>query len=186
MNNSEPSLSSFEEKLMAYVDGRLPAEEASAFEREHPEAVVERDSANLLNKALKRGSIAPSLRNPDFLNRQILREIASTLPKEARVAEVAPERQPSFFNLWRLVLAGAFCLLLALGVYQGFVRPGSPGPSTIAKTSVNPAAGFPPYLAQVLSMKTGDEKLTSRVVTEEGLTVVMIDGLDPMSEEFIF
>ena len=35
-------------------------------------------------------------------------------------------------------------------------------------------------------MKTGDEKLTSRVVTEDGLTMVLIDGLDPMSEEFIF
>jgi hypothetical protein len=185
MNNSEPQLSAFEEKLMAYVDGRLSATEAAAFEREHPEALAERESADHLSSVLKRGSIAPALRNPEFLNRQVLREIASTLPKEVPAA-TAPERQPSLFNLWRLVLGGAFCLLLALGVYQGFVRLGNEGQSKVAKTGPVEGPPIPPYMAQVLSMKTGDEKLTSRVVTEEGLTVVMIDGLDPMSEEFLF
>jgi hypothetical protein len=43
-----------------------------------------------------------------------------------------------------------------------------------------------PYMAQVLSVKTGDDRLSTRLINEDGLTVVMIDGLDPMSEEFIF
>jgi anti-sigma factor RsiW len=166
MNNSEQPLSSFEEKLTAYVDGRLPEAEASAFEREHPEAAQERDSARRLGNVLQRGSVAPPLRNSDFFNRQILREITS-----ASAGGAAVERQPSFFNLWRLVLAGAFCLLVGLGIYQAFVAPA--------------ARNTRPYMAQVLSVKTGDASLTTRLISEEGLTVVMIDGLEPISEEFI-
>ena len=172
---------------MAYIDGQLSGAEAAAFEREHPEVVAERESANRLSSVLKRASVAPQLRNADFLNRQILREIASTAPSAS--AEPAAERPASPFNLWRLVFAGAFCLLIALGVYQGFVRPGSgaTSKSNVASTTT-PAPRYQatPYMAEVLSMKPGDDKLKSRVVTEEGLTMVLIDGLDPMSEEFIF
>ena len=173
---------------MAYIDGRLSAAEAADFEREHPEAVAERDSAKRLSNVLKRACVTPPLRNADFLNRQILREIASAAPKSDASAPAA-ERSPSFFNLWRLVFGAAFCLLIALGVYQGFVRPGDEGsrkPNLASTTKPAPRFEAPPYMAEVLSTKTGDEKLKSRVVTEEGLTMVMIDGLEPMSEEFIF
>ena len=174
---------------MAYVDGRLSGTDVAAFEREHPEIVAERESANRLSNVLKRGSVAPQLRNPDFLNRQILREIASATPTSSASAHPAAERPGSLFNLWRLVFAGAFCLLIALGIYQGFVRPGSDATSraSVASTAT-PAPRYQalPYMAEVLSMKAGDDKLKSRVVTEEGLTMVLIDGLEPMSEEFIF
>src|SRR5687768_2552156 len=119
MNNSDQPLSSFEEKLTAYIDGRLPEAEAAAFEREHPEVVQERISVRRLGTVLQRGTAAPILRNPEFLNRQILREIVSDAPAEA----LSEERKPSFFNLWRLVFAGAFCLLAGLGIYQAFVAP---------------------------------------------------------------
>ncbi len=174
---------------MAYIDGRLADAEAAAFEREHPEAVAERESANRLSDVLKRSSIAPQLRNADFLNRQILREIASAVPNASASAHPAAERPGSLFNLWRLVFAGAFCLLIALGVYQGFVRPGSEAanrPKLASTATPAPRDQATPYMAEVLSMKTGDDKLKSRVVTEEGLTMVLIDGLEPMSEEFIF
>ena len=167
MNNSDQPLTSYEEKLTAYADGRLSAEEAGAFEREHPEAAQERANVSGILKLLKQGSIAPPLRNPDFFNRQILRQIASAKPVPAPVEE----RQPSFLSLWRLLFAGAVCLLCAAGIYRGFVMQETP----TAK----------PYLAQVISVKTGDATLTTRLISEEGLTVVMIDGLEPMSEEFI-
>jgi hypothetical protein len=167
MNNSDQPLSSFDEKLMAYVDGKLSEGEATAFEREHPDAIRERASVLKLSSMLKLGSVAPTLRNAEFLNRQILKEITP----RASVAVAEEEGRPGFFNLWRLVLAGTFCLLLAAGVYRAFVMPTAPANR--------------PYLAQVLSVKTGDATLTTRLVSEEGLTFVMIDGLEPMSEEFI-
>ena len=167
MNNSDQPLTSYEEKLTAYADGRLSPTEASAFEREHPEAAQEREKVSGIANLLRKGSIAPPLPNPDFFNRQILRQIASADP----VTVPTEERQPSFFSLWRLLFAGAFCLLCAAGIYRGFVMQDTPS----AK----------PYLAQVLSVKTGDATLTTRLISEEGLTVVMIDGLEPMSEEFI-
>lgn len=164
MNNSDQPLSTFEEKLTAYIDSRLSEADAQAFEREHPEVVQERAAASRIGEVLKRGSVAPLLRNVDFFNRQILREISSST---ARTSE--PEHA-STFSLWRLILAGAFCLLLAFGVYQGFVAG---------------EAKSRPYMAQVLSVKAGDAALTTRLISEDGLTVVMIDGLEPMSEEFI-
>jgi anti-sigma factor RsiW len=167
MNNSDQPLTSFEEKLTAYVDGRLSETEAAAFEHAHPEAVQERATVSRVTSALKRGSVAPALSNPEFFNRQVVRQITSA----ASANEAAPERQPSFFSLWRLVFGAAMCLLLAAGIYRGFVMENTPS----AK----------PYLAQVLSVKTGDATLTTRLISEEGLTVVMIDGLEPMSEEFI-
>jgi hypothetical protein len=165
MNNSDQPLTPFEEKLTAYLDKTLSAEEAAAFEREHPEVAAERVAHEGLHKALKLGSPAPALRNGEFFNRQILREVASNAPQ----AEM-PVAKPSLFSIWRLAFAGAACLLAAVGIYQG-LAPAKQGP--------------PAYFAQILSMKTGDDSLKARLVNEEGMTVVMIDGLDPINEDFI-
>ena len=165
MNNSDQPLTPFEEKLTAYLDQTLPAEEAAAFEREHPEIAAERLANEGLRKALKMGSPAPALRNGEFFNRQILRELGAATQPAAQ-----PAAKPSLFNLWRLVFAGAACLLAAAGIYQGLV----------------PAKQTPPaYFAQVLSMKTGDDSLKAHLLNEEGMTIVMIDGLDPIDEDFI-
>jgi anti-sigma factor RsiW len=161
MSNSDQPLSPSEIELMAYLDGQLTPEQAAAFERAHPEAAAEKARAQQL-RSLLRSSEAPALPNAEFFNRQILREIT---PKPSVASK--PEEP---FSLWRLFLAGATCLLLALGVYQQFVPDD---------------ARRPAYLAEVISMKTGDSALTSRVIQEDGLTMVMIDGLEPISEEFI-
>lgn len=162
MSNSDQPLSTEETQRMAYLDGQLTEEQAAAFERQHPEVVAEKTEAAQL-RALLKASGAPTLRNPDFFNRQILREIA---PAPFAQGMSKPEKP---FGLWRLFLASAACLALAFGVYHSFVPDD---------------ARRPAYLAEVISMKTGDS-LTSRVIHEEGLTMVMIDGLEPMSEEFI-
>jgi hypothetical protein len=168
MNNSDQPLTPFEEKLTAYLDRKLSAEEATALEREHPEVVAERLAQDRLHKTLLLGSPVPALRNGEFFNRQILREVASSM---AQVAEPArAETKASLFSIWRLVFAGAACLLVAVGIYQGLVP----------KRQAAPA-----YFAQVLSVKTGDDSLKARLVNEEGMTVVMIDGLDPIDEDFI-
>lgn len=163
MSNSDQPLSTYEVELMAYLDGQLTDEQTAAFEREHPEALAEKKQTNQLRAVLKAAG-SPALRNPEFLNRQILREIT---PAPAPQLATKPEKP---FPLWRLFFAGATCLLLAVGVYHQFVPDD---------------ARRPAYLAEVISMKTGDSALTSRVIQEDGLTMVMIDGLEPISEEFI-
>ena len=65
MNNSEP-LSSPEEKWTAYLDGKLPAQDATAIEREHPEASAERAMHARIISAVRLHSPAPKLRNADF------------------------------------------------------------------------------------------------------------------------
>lgn len=167
MNNSDIPLSTADEKLTAYLDGRLSAAESATFEREHPETVAERTALRSLRAALKHGSTAPGLRNTEFFNRQILREIG---PVPGSLATAAPAAAPSLFRLWRLALAGAFCGLAAFGIYYGMVKN---------------ARSTPAYMAEVISMKTGDAALTARLIKEEGMTVVMIDGLEPMDEDFI-
>jgi hypothetical protein len=163
MNNSDQPLTPFEEKLTAYLDKALSVEDAAAFEKEYPEVIAERLAHEGLHKVLELGSPAPSLRNGDFFNRQILREVAAaaTLPAASK---------PSLFSIWRLAFAGAACLLAAVGIYQMLV------PARQAQ---------PTYFAQVLSVKTGDESLKARLISEEGMTVVMIDGLAPINEDFI-
>ena len=165
MNNSDEPLTPFEEKLTAYLDQKLSAEDAAAFERENPEVATERLANEGLRKALKLGSPVPALRNGEFFNRQIIREVAADMPQVEQRRE-----KPSLFSIWRLAIACAACLLAAGGIYKGLVP---------AKQAT------PPYFAQVLSMKTGDDSLKARLVNEEGMTIVMIDGLDPIDEDFI-
>jgi len=166
MNNSDQPLTPFEEKLTAYLDKALSAEEAAAFEREHPEVIAEKLAHEGLHKVLELGSPAPALRNGEFFNRQILREVAAADASPAG----QPAPKPSLFSIWRLVFAGAACLLAGVGIYQ---------------TLVPARQAVPTYFAQVLSVKTGDDSLKARLINEEGMTVVMIDGLAPIDEDFI-
>lgn len=180
MSNSEKPLTKDEERLTAYLDGQMTAEEMRAFEQAHPEAAQERVACEKLRASLMAGSVAPVLRNGDFFNRQILREIAPL----AAPASMETER-PALFSLWRLVFAGAFCLLMALGVYKFAVTPEKGAePPAVAKGMPSFPPHMPVYFAEVISLQAG-EALSTRVVQEEGLTLVMIDGLEPMEEDFI-
>jgi anti-sigma factor RsiW len=163
MNNSDPTLSSFEEQLTAYLDGRMSDTDSAAFEKAHPDVAAER-SAHAQMQTLLRTSTAPALSHPEFFNRQILREIES--PRVA--ARGGSER--SVFGFWRLAFAAAFCFLAAFGIHRSIT------PST-------PKA--PDYFAEVLSVEAGDENIKARTVPVDGMVFVMIDGLEPMSEEFI-
>ena len=164
MNNSDPTLTAAEEKLTAFLDGKLTPAEAAAFEREHPEAAAEKRSHTKLRAMLAKD--APVLRNGDFFNHQILREIGAA----------SEERQPArakaaVFPLWRLVFAGAACLIAAAGIYFGSVAGG-------AKSRGD-------YFAQVLSVKAGDPEISAQVIDADGIAVVWIDGLASLSSEYV-
>ena len=158
MNNSD-ALTPEEEKLTTYLDGRLSAAEAAAFEREHPEALAEKAGAARLGDILRKHSVAPAMQHADFFNHQILREIAPA-PAPARRA---------IFPLWRLAFASACCLFAVLGVYQTFVKK----------------AGPPRNFAHVLSVTAGDPGITAEVVEGDGISVVWVDGLDYLSKDYV-
>ena len=163
MNNSEPPASP-EEKWTAYLDGKLSTQDAAAFEREHPEAIAERELHTRLISAVRLHSPAPKLRNADFFNERILREIS---PRKAE----APKPERALWPLWRLAFASACCLLIAGAIYVMFVRghEGKPGD----------------YLAQVVSVQAGDALLDATVLDADGLAVVWIDGLDQLPNDYV-
>jgi len=164
MNNFD-SPASPEEKWTAFLDGRLGAEDAAAFEREHPEAAAEKTAVAKIAGALRKHSPAPVLRNADFFNERILREISPVV----RPAADAPAK-PSLWSLWRMVLAGTGCLLAFGAIYLGVVKNEAPHSD---------------YAAKVLSVQPGDDELSATVVNAEGLAVVWIDGLDQLSNDYV-
>jgi anti-sigma factor RsiW len=162
MNNSEPPLSNREEKLTLYLDGALSAEDTAAFEKEYPDALQERARCEQFRKLIV--SNPPILKNGDFFNHQILREI-ETPPARAS------QEKTVLFPLWRLASAAAACLLIATGVYFAFVRAEK--------------VGGRDYFAQVLNVKAGDDELSAQIIDADGVAVVWIDGLDSLSTEYV-
>ena len=165
MNNSEP-LSSPEEKWTAYLDGKLPAQDATAFEREHPEASAERATHARIISAVRLHSPAPKLRNADFLNESILREIS---PRPAPAPAAAKERR--LWPLWGLAFASLCCLLAAGAIWATFVRGGEEKGDR--------------YLAQIVSVTAGDDSLNATVLDTDGVKVVWINGLEQLPDDYV-
>lgn len=167
MNNSNLPTSP-EEKWTAFIDGRLSADEAAAFARDNPDAVAEKAAANKIAHALRRHSPSPLLRNGDFFNEKILREISPTTP---RVESHSASRAPSFWSLWRIALGAAACLFAVAAIYATFVK-GNESP-------------VDRYVANVLSVHAGDDLLSATVLDADGLAVVWIDGLDQLPNDYV-
>jgi anti-sigma factor RsiW len=162
MNNSDPTLTTLEEKLTAYLDGKLALAEIAEFERENPDAVAELKQHEQLRSVFAK--TAPTLKNGDFFNHQILREIQPDAPRNA-----VPEK-PAFFPLWRLAFAAAVCLFATAGIYFSAVK-------------TDRVRGD--YFAQVLSVKAGDEDISAQVIDADGVAVVWIDGLDSLPTNYV-
>jgi hypothetical protein len=158
MTNSEQP-SSPEEKWTAYFDGKLSIQDAATFEREHPEAISECEMHARFVRAVRLHLPAPKLRNADFFNTRILREIAPS---------PAPARR--LWPLWRIAAASVCCLFAVFAVHVFFVH-GSAGKQGN-------------YFVQVVSVKAGDESLDATVLDAEGLAVVWIDGMEQLPSEY--
>ena len=163
MNNSEPP-SSPEEKWTAYLDGKLSTQEVAAFEREHPEAAAELAMHARLMSAVRLHSPAPKLRNTDFFNEGILREIS---PRPA----VAPAKARRLWPLWGLAFASLCCLLAAGGIWATFVRNGEEKVDR--------------YVAQIVSVTAGDDSLNATVLDTDGVKVVWISGLEQLPDDYV-
>lgn len=164
MNNSEP-LSSPDEKWTAYLDGKLSAHEAAAFERENPEARAEREMNARLMNSVRRHSPAPKLRNADFFNESILREISP------RPVVTPPAKERRLFPMWGLAFASVCCLLAAAGIWATFVRGGGDGPDR--------------YMAQIVSLTAGDDSLDATVIDADGVKVLWINGLEQLPNDYV-
>ncbi len=106
-------MKTFEEKFTAWVDGRLADADLAAFERElkaHPEALAEKEDALELGNLLRAHIAAPPLRNADFFNLELLRQIEAGQP-------AAPRHRPLFWSLPRMAFSGIFLLLLSTVLY---------------------------------------------------------------------
>jgi anti-sigma-K factor RskA len=153
------------EQWAAYVDGTMGAGETAAFEREHPYAAGEKASALKIQRALRRNFPPPILRNPDFFNQQILREIASESRRSDRNAG-----RNGLWSLWRMALAGACCLVVTAVIYMVFVNGRQPQHDR--------------YVAQVFSVKAGDDGLDATLLDADGLAVLWVDGLDQLPNDY--
>jgi len=163
----------FEEQYTAWIDGRLTGEELAAFE-----AQLERGLPNGVTKAqaeadraavrqlgvLLRGHYAevpaPVLKNADFFNQQVLRQIeAETPPTAPPAATVIP------WPFRRLVWGGLGSLGMAALLFVTLVLP-----------QLHPGQ----YYAQILQTQTGDPSISAVAVhsEKENVTVLWIDGLD--------
>ncbi len=181
MNSSEPlqPLTPHEEKLTAYLDGSLAPEDATAFEQANPEVIILRKQHQSLTAALRTHAERPSLRNGDFFNHQILREIKPP----------APARVPTAVPFWRLILAGACCVLVATATVQWFnaSKSGTTVPN-IARSDAPGTLAVPQYVAKVTDVKAGDHLLTAKLVDMKqtgGLAVVWVDGMDKLSSDYV-
>ncbi len=164
MNNSEP-LSSPEEKWTAYLDGKFSPQEAAAFERENPDAPAEREMHARLMASVRQHSPAPKLRNADFFNESILREISP------RPAAAAPEKKRGFWPMWGLAVASGCCLLAVVGIWATFARGGGDEPDR--------------YVAQIVSVTAGDDSINATVVDADGVKVLWVNGLEQLPNDYV-
>jgi anti-sigma factor RsiW len=156
-------MKTFEEKFTAWVDGRLSGAELTAFEREldeHPEALADKEAALEIGNLLRAHVAAPPLRNADFFNHQILRQIAAPAP--------GPVRRPSFWSLPRMAFSGISLLLLATGLYFAAV------PKTRRDVRHNQQ-----YVENILDARSDDPAITATSFhsKENNVNVVWLDGL---------
>jgi anti-sigma factor RsiW len=164
-------MKTFEERFTAWIDGRLAGAELEAFERElgaHPEALAEKEAALELGALLRANIAAPPLRNADFFNHEILRQIESSQPAAPAPAPARVAR-PAFRTLPRMALSGVFLLLLSTLLYFAAV------PNTRREVRRNEQ-----YVSNILNAHSDDPNITATSFhsKENDVNVVWLDGLN--------
>jgi len=167
----------FEEQYTAWIDGRLTGRELADFEAQLEEgfangltkAQAEADRAAAGNVgALLRGHFAqapaPALKNAEFFNHQILRQIEAETQQST-----PPASAPLPWPFWRMIWGGLSSLGVAALLFVTLVMPTlhRPGPP-------------PEYYAQILNASTEDSAISAVAIhsKQENVTVLWIDGLD--------
>jgi hypothetical protein len=179
-------MKTFEDNYNAWLEGRMTAEEAAAFERELEErplsadqlAALEADEdglARLFDDQLAEAR-APKMGNEDFFNNQLLERIAEDEHAHAAPAQAAGaqpvcwrERISGFLGFLALrpiastVAALAILLITGLGL---FWKPGQP------------SNGASPYFVQFDNVSVQNNDIWAGSVDKAGATVLWVEGLD--------
>lgn len=160
-------MKTFEERYTAWVDGDLEGAELAAFEEElkaHPEAQADRRAALSLGDLLRQHAPGVRLKNADFFNHQLQQRIAAEAP-----AEAVPSARPAAFPLARLAWIGAFCVVIAIGLFE-FAIPTGPYQNQPENR----------YVAEVLEATPGTASISATAFQAEktGVTVLWLDGLE--------
>ena len=170
-------MKTFEELYTAWIDGRLAGRELADFETQlekglpngvtKAQAEADRSAARQLGALLRSHSAAataPTLKNAEFFNHQLLRQIEAETPQS-----VPPAAVPIPWPFRRLIWGGLSSLGIAALLFVTLVLPtlNRPGPP-------------PEYYAQILNASTGDPTISAVAVhsKKENVTVLWIDGLD--------
>jgi hypothetical protein len=166
-------MKTFEEKFTAWVDGELKGGELADFQEELAGikgADIERIAACQMGDLLREHGRAPELRNADFFNHQLMQRIQTGNPKPQSVAD----HRQYFWSLPGLVLAGAFSLLVAFGLFHFMIPSGTPD---------NAAQGGD--LAQVVRAHSGDPDITASAFRSQrnDVTVLWLEGLKYMPDK---
>jgi hypothetical protein len=163
-------MKNFEEKFSAWVDESLEAKERADFEAglaDPAAARREKEIALRLGALLRRHGSAPPLSNADFFQSQLMDRIA-----REEDAEPKPAAAPALFPWWRLVWAGAACLIVAAGLAL-FSVPQTPRVPTEAE-----------FLAEVLKVSPGDDDISAAAFLSEDreAAVIWLEGLPDLPE----
>jgi hypothetical protein len=189
------SMNNYEERFARWYDGEISPDDAVNFEAELRalglEPTAERRSAQALSDLLRRHAATPPLSGPELLNAAVLREIAleqAKAPSRVSSVELGFSQFWAWFASTGLKLA-TVCLMVAataLVVRWGFdgQRETAPAQGTEARRlSAGLTAGE--YMAEVLKVEAGDSLIGTQVIKSEGVTVVMLEGLDRLPGSYI-
>jgi anti-sigma factor RsiW len=157
-------MKTFEEKFTAWLDGKLSAEEARAFENDHPS--IQREKADFLRfrRLLREDFAGRVLEHPDFFNSGIMTQINSQSTRKASLRR-------GWFGLPRLAWVGICTLCLGVAMFITLIPHGDLS---------DPRSD---YVADVLKTKTQDPNIKATVDNQKDMTIIKLEGLRKLPPE---
>ncbi|MEP6956162.1 MAG: hypothetical protein ABI883_05000 [Chthoniobacterales bacterium] len=174
-------MKTFDEKMAAWLEGRLEGNELAQFEAALPEisaAEVEQQQADVrLGALLKAHLTAPAMANQEFFHHQLRTEIeGETRGSTTEHSEFAQPRR-SWWSIGRIVWTGAAALAALVVCTFVYLREDN----TVSQSA---------YLTQIINARitdpdaSPDATITMFESKEEKATVVWIDGLRSLPSEY--
>lgn len=151
----------FEEKLTAWFDGKLSAEEARSFLKDYPSALEEKAEFLKLRQLLRQGLESRVLEHPDFFNAQIMAQIM-------RESVQRRSLRRGWLGLPQIAWGGVGALSLGFAMFVALIPHGDLS---------DPRSG---YVADVLKTKTRDPNVKATVDNQKDTTTIKLQGLQKL------
>ena len=170
----------FETRYTEWLEDKMPAIEQQAFEAELAlpsspisRADAERDRAEFqsLGRLLRTRVEVPPLKNADFFNAQVMREIHAeeAVKAEKAARTTASDDNGGFSPFARYLWAGGGCVAMSILLFFTLVLP-----------NFHPQEPKVDYYAQILNTEPGDPSISAVAFHDDtdNITVLWLDGLD--------